>query len=41
MVEANYSLQHAALRARLAHAAISLAQREAKKAVKLGSSAKG
>ena len=34
MVEANYSLQQVALQARLAHAAITLAQREAEKAVK-------
>jgi hypothetical protein len=35
MVEANHSLQRVALQARLAHAAIPLAQHEAEKAVKL------
>jgi hypothetical protein len=34
VVEANYSLQQAALRARLAHAAMTLARREAENAVK-------
>lgn len=35
MVEANHSLQQAALRARLAQAATTLARREAEKAVKM------
>jgi hypothetical protein len=41
MAEANHSLQQAALQARLARAAIILAQREAEKAVKLALKGQG
>jgi hypothetical protein len=41
MVEANYSLQQAALQARLAHATITLAKYEAEKAVKLALKGQG